>query len=354
VGSFASDAHEGRVTGQDLGVTIERRACDDPDTLAPMRVLLVTGMYPTPERPGLGAFVRDQVESLRALGGVEIELFAIEPGGSGRWIAAARELRRRYAGERFDVVHAHYGLAGWSALAVRGAPHLVTFHGTDLAHPVVGRMSRALARLIDLPAPVSRHLTRFAGGGLPGAGTRSPAAVLPMGVNLDRFARRDRAESRARLGLDAGRPYLLFPADPARPEKRHDRARELAEATGAELLGYGGVTPDQVPDLINAANAVVAPSEREGYGLAPLEALACDVPVLSTDVGVAPVALRGIEGALCAPFDRERWLAALRPHLDDPDPRIDGRARAELFDRNRMAARVFEVYRELASGTPRR
>jgi glycosyltransferase involved in cell wall biosynthesis len=114
------------------------------------------------------------------------------------------------------------------------------------------------------------------------------------------------------------------------------------------------VTPDQVPDLINAANAVLAPSEREGYGLAPLEALACDVPVLSTDVGIAPVALRGIEGALAAPFDRERWLAALRPHLDDPDPRIEGRARAELFDRNRMAARVFEVYRELASGTARR
>ncbi|MEA2474872.1 MAG: hypothetical protein QOE06_2787 [Thermoleophilaceae bacterium] len=320
----------------------------------PMRVLLVTGMYPTADRPGLGGFVRDQVESLRALGGVEIELFAIEPGGSGRWLAAAHELRRRYRGERFDVVHAHYGLAGWSALAVRGAPHMVTFHGTDLAHPVVGRLSRALARLIDLPAPVSTHLARLPGGGLPGAGTATPAAILPMGVNLDRFGPRDRAEARKRLGLGPGGPYLLFPADPARAEKRHDRARGLASATGAELLDYGGVEPDAVPDLVNAANAVLAPSEREGYGLAPLEALACDVPVLSTDVGIAPVALRGVAGTLCAPFERERWLRALEPHLADPDPRIAGRARAELFDRNRMAARVFEVYRELAGGFARR
>jgi glycosyltransferase involved in cell wall biosynthesis len=319
-----------------------------------MRVLLVTGMYPTASRPGFGAFVRDQVEALRAIGGVEIEVFAIEPGGSGRWLAAARELRRRYGRERFDVVHAHYGLAGWSALAVRGAPHLVTFHGTDLAHPVVGRLSRALVRMIDLPAPVSTALTRFAGGGLPGAGTRHPAAVLPTGVNLDRFARRDRAECRERLGLDPGGRYLLFPADPARPEKRHDRARLLAEVTGAELLGYEGASPESVPDLINAANAVVAPSEREGYGLAPLEALACDVPVLSTDVGIAPVALHGIQGTLSAPFDRDRWLLTLEPHLADPDPRIDGRGRAELFDRNRMAARVFEVYRALASGTVHR
>jgi glycosyltransferase involved in cell wall biosynthesis len=327
---------------------------DDPDTLAPMRVLLVTGMYPTASRPGFGAFVRDQVEALRAIDGVEIELFAIEPGGNGRWLKAASELRRRYAGERFDVVHAHYGLAGWSSLAIRGAPHMVTFHGTDLAHPIVGRMSRALARMIELPAPVSTALARFAGGGLPGAGVSRPAAVLPSGVNLDRFGPRDRAEARARLGLDPGVRYLLFPADPARPEKRHDRARALAEAAGAELLGYEGAAPEHVPDLINSANAVVAPSDREGYGLAPLEALACDVPVLSTDVGVAPVALRGIAGTLCAPFDRDRWLQALEPHLADPDPRVEGRARAELFDRNRMAARVFEVYRALASGSARR
>ena len=53
-----------------------------------MRVLLVTGMYPTPERPGLGGFVRDQVEALRAIGGVEIELFVIGSGGSARWVTA--------------------------------------------------------------------------------------------------------------------------------------------------------------------------------------------------------------------------------------------------------------------------
>ena len=310
-----------------------------------MRVLVVTSMYPTPSRPGLGGFVRDQVEALRGMDGVEIELFAIEPGGHSRWITAARELRRRYAGERFDVVHAHHGLTGWSALAVRGAPRVLTFHGTDLAHPVVRRMSRALARIVDLPAPVSATLAR---DGLPGAGARRPAAVLPCGVNLERFERRDRRDARERAGLDPGGRYLLFPADPARPEKRHDRARELAAAAGADLLDYSDTEPERVPDLINAVNAVVATSEREGYGLAPLEALACDVPVLSTDVGIAPLALRGVEGTLSAPYDRDAWLAALRPHLESDDPRIDGRRRAALFDRNRMAARVLQAYRELA------
>jgi glycosyltransferase involved in cell wall biosynthesis len=314
-----------------------------------MRVLVVTSMYPSESRPGLGVFVRDQVEALRAIDGLDVELFAFEPGGAGRFARAARDLRRAHGKSRFDLVHAHYGLTAWTALALgRRVPLVVTFHGTDLTHRLVGPLSRVVARLVDFPAPVSASLARLPGAGLPGAGATMAAPVLPCGVNLDRFAPRDRGAARTRLGLDPGGRYLLLPADPARPEKRHDRAREIATAAGAELLTYGAVGSADVPDMINAANAVLAPSEREGFGLAPLEALACDVPVLSTDVGIAPLALRGIRGVLAAPYEREAWLAAVRPHLDDPDPRVAGRARAALFDRNRMAERVFQAYREIA------
>ena len=52
-------------------------------------------------------------------------------------------------------------------------------------------------------------------------------------------------------------------------------------------------------------------------------------------------------GTLCAPYDMERWTAAAKPHVESPDPRIDGRRRAKLFDRNRMAERVFNAYAEL-------
>jgi glycosyltransferase involved in cell wall biosynthesis len=314
-----------------------------------MRVLVVTSMYPTPSRPGLGGFVRDQVEALREIDGLEIEVFAFDPGGASRFARAAARLRRTHGRHRFDLVHAHYGLSGWVALALgRRAPLIVTFHGTDLSHRVVGPLSRALAPLVDVPAPVSARLAR---AGLPGAGTERAAPVLPCGVNLDRFARRDRRAARTRLGLAADERYLLFPADPSRPEKRHDRALELARAADAQLLTYGGLAPEQVPDAINAANAVVATSEREGFGLAPLEALACDVPVLSTDVGIAPLALRGVAGTLCAPYDRDGWLRAVTPHLDASDPRVVGRRRAALFERNRMAERVFETYRDTTRGT---
>jgi glycosyltransferase involved in cell wall biosynthesis len=306
-----------------------------------MRVLVVTNLWPTPESPARGGFVRDQVEALQRVEGLDIELFTFGLGAR-EYLHAAGQLRRRYKGRRFDVVHAHYGLCGWTALAVRGAPHVVTFHGTDLAHPRVGPLSRALARLIALPAPVSASLARD--GRL---AARKRLAVLPCGVNLERFHPIDRREARTKLGLDPDKPLLLFPADPARPEKRYDRARELADAAGTNLIAYEQRPPEEIPLMVNAANAVLVTSEREGFGLAPLEALACDVPVLATDVGVAPLVLEDIPGSLCAPFDLARWSAALAPHLAAADPRVNGRLRASLFDRNRLAERVFRAYQDL-------
>jgi teichuronic acid biosynthesis glycosyltransferase TuaC len=312
-----------------------------------VRVLVVTNMYPSPERPALGGFVRDQVEALRELRGLEVEVFAFAGGGARAYARAARALRARHRGGRFDVVHAHYGLSGWVALALGSGPLVVTFHGTDLAHRAVGPASRALARVIDLPATLSASLAR-SGDGPHRAGRERRVAVLPCGADLDRFAPRDRRAARAAVGLDPDGPLLLFPGDPRRAEKRHDRAAALAQAARARLLTYEGVAPSLVPSYVNAADAVVATSEREGFGLAPLEALASDVPVLSTPVGIAPLVLSGVEGTLCAPFDEARWLAALRPHLEARDPRVEGRAHARMFERRRMAERVACAYRELA------
>jgi len=309
-----------------------------------VRVLVVTSLYPTAAHPERGRFVADQVEGLRALG-AEVELFTFEPGGTN-YLSAARELRRRHGDSKFDVVHAHHGLGGWTArsLGKRLAPLVVTFHGTDLEHRVVGPMSRRLARGIDLPAAVSAALGRAR---IPGAGITQRVAVLPCGIDLNRFKVIARSEARRELGLDPKGRYLLFPAHPGRPEKRHDRAAALAAEVGAHLLTYESTPPEQVPLYINAAAAVLVTSEREGFGLAALEALACDVPVLATDVGIAPLALAGIGGTLCGPFEVDHWAETARIHLAVHEPRVSGRTRASLFGRDRMAARVLKAYGEL-------
>jgi teichuronic acid biosynthesis glycosyltransferase TuaC len=307
-----------------------------------VRALVVTNMYPTPERPPLGSFVRDQVEALKRRDDVEIELFAFPPGLRA-YPNAARAMRRRYRNQHFDVVHAHFGLTAWPAVAARLGPVVVTLHGNDLFHPRSNRLTRAILPLTRLPAAVSREFSQL----IPGAGTTRQVAVLPVGIELERFRPIPRREARETLGLDPDGPYLLFPHDPARPLKRFDRAQEAAGDT--TLLTLGSVPPDEVPYWINAANAVLVPSQAEGFGLSVIEALACGVPAFGTPVGIHPVALRGIDGAFCAPYERDVWRAALAPVLAAEDPRVEGRARAELFSADRMAARVVAAWRDVAA-----
>ena len=310
-----------------------------------VRVLVVTNFEPDPAAPHRGRWVMDQVEGIRGHG-VEVELFTFPPGSS-QYTPATRRLRRLLARERFDLVHAHYGLAGWCAQLAGAKPLIVTFHGTDVRHPVVGPLSRRLARRVRLVAGVSRSL--FAPeAGRPGLPRRPGAdAVLPCGPDLGRFTPTDRARARQDLGLDPEARLLFFPADPARAPKRHDRAAELAAASDAELLSGGGIEPERMPLWINAADAVVVTSEYEGFGLACLEALACNVPVLSTPVGIAPFALGGVDGCLVQEWDPAAWSATARRILDAGGRRVDGVDRAAQFAAARMADRVVCAYEEI-------
>lgn len=308
-----------------------------------VRVLVVSNMAPDAAHPERGGFVRDQVAALRRIPGLDVTFDEVPPGA---YRDAARGLHRRHRGVRYDVVHAHFGLTAVPALAVRARRRGVTLHGRDLRHRSTRPVTLAALptqRLIGLASPDLDGL-------LPRA-FRGRARALPVGLELSRFGRTPRATARAALGLDPDEAFLLFPYGPDRRVKRVDRARELAAAAGLPLRTLGGVPPDRMRDWMNAATAVAIPSEHEGFGLAAVEALACDVPVLATPTGAHVETVGAVPGCLCAPWDLAAWTAALAPHLADDDPRVPGRTVAEAHGTDTYAARLVEAWRALG---PRR
>ena len=312
-----------------------------------MRVLVVTNFMPDAAAPQRGRWVRDQVDEVRKRG-IEADLFEFARG-RGEYLPAARRLRSLLRQQQFDLVHAHYGLAGWVAKLAGARPLVVTYHGTDARHHLVGHLSRRLAWRVDLVAAVSRALFDPEDGrpGLPAVPGR---AVLPCGPDLARFRPIPRPQARQALGLEPEGRFLFFPANPARPEKRHDRAAELAAACEADLLTGGSIEPEQMPLWINAADAVLVTSDYEGFGMAAVEALACEVPVLSTPVGIAPYALGGVDGCLSADFSVAAWEPVVRRHLEAADARVAGAARAATLAAGPMAERAIEAYRAVVAG----
>ena len=299
-------------------------------------------MLPDAAHPERGSFVRDQVAALRAPRRARGRAARVRPRRAraraarrASCAAATGRRRRSPAGPpraRFDVVHAHFGLTAWPALAVPARVRALTVHGTDVRHPRTRLATAAVLRAIDLLAAVSAPLVQE----LPGAPRPARALVLPCGVDLERFPPLPRAQARAELGLDPERP---LPAVRRRPRARRRSAttsRSRSRARSASSCStLGGVEPEHVPLWVNAANAVLVPSEREGFGLAVLEALACDVPVLATPVGIHAEALaRRRRHAVRAVRAASAGARRSQPHLRARTRACEGRARAARFSRD--------------------
>ena len=192
-----------------------------------MRALVVTNMYPSPagRRSADSSATRsrrcgDRRPRRRAPR-------SSPPGGARSYARAARDLRRRFRAERFDVVHAHFGLDGLAGARGRRATRVVTLHGNDLLPPALARdHARRPAAAWTSSARRRRGLRRRTSRAPAprAAASRSCRAASTSTASARSTAR----AARARLGLDPDGRYLLFPDDPARPVKRADRARELA------------------------------------------------------------------------------------------------------------------------------
>jgi glycosyltransferase involved in cell wall biosynthesis len=172
--------------------------------------------------------------------------------------------------------------------------------------------------------------------------------IVPNGVDFTRFVPMERVACQRRLEWSTERSHVLFPAPRSRGEKRYELAAQavgLLEREGheVELHALEGVSHDQVPIWLNAAHAVVLTSRREGSPNVVKEALACNVPVVSVDVGDVRERLAGIAGCFVTeptPQDLAQKLARVLPGRTS----VDGRTAIADLSLERVAEKLREIY----------
>ena len=187
-----------------------------------MQVLYFTNMWPTAERPGFGAFVRAQADSVKSLG-VDVDVLPMLGGHpSVRYPRGLLQLRRRLRERRADLVHAHYGYSVALATMQWEAPVVGSYCGSDLYSPGQRLLCSWAGRRIAGPIVKNQEMKQILG--------RPDTVVLPNGVDLSVFRPGDRSSARRELSLPADEIYVLFPYDPGRREKRYGLAVEAVKA----------------------------------------------------------------------------------------------------------------------------
>jgi teichuronic acid biosynthesis glycosyltransferase TuaC len=333
-----------------------------PSDQSEMRILAVTNIYPTPAHPALGTYVEQQVRSLRDIG-VVVDVWYLDRAAQGRgvYFRLGKKLQEKLEAGKYDVVHIMYsGLLGELATrSVRNIPTVVTIHGSDLLGSELSRPIQRLSSHIGVLA--TRRAANRADGiitvsnglreALPHYIDRSKVKVIPCGIDLDRFKPLDSLECQQQLGWDSTAVHILFATARGDPIKRPELAAKAVATLkqlglNAQIHEMQGIPYDRVPIWINASDALILTSQHEGSPTIVKECLACNVPVVSVDVGDVRDQLEGIDGCLIAAADPDDLAAGLRA-ASLMRRHMNGRERMRRFSLERSAERVRDFYSEI-------
>jgi glycosyltransferase involved in cell wall biosynthesis len=309
-------------------------------------------------------------------------------------------LAEHWTGERApDVAHAHFwmsGLATLQAAAVTGVPVAQTFHALgsvkrryqgdkDTSPPGRIAIESSVGRRADVViATCSDEVAELARLGVPGdhvrvvpcgvdvehfrPGPAGDAGTLPRGARyrvlcIGRLVERKGVETVVDALAELPDVELVLAGGPSAdqlegdPEARrlHDLATSHGVADRVHLVGR--IDHDDLPALVRSADVVVATPWYEPFGIVPIEAAACGVPVVGSAVGgLLDTVQDGRTGLLVPPRNPAALAVALRSLLDDPGRRaafgVAARRRAVArYGWDRVAAQTQQVYRTLARST---
>ena len=249
----------------------------------------------------------------------------------------------------YDLIHSNSGLAAPYALLQPGRPVVQTFWGSDLMGDYLNgqyhHVCRFCARQFDAAIVRNEAMRRELG---------TEAHIIPAGVDMEKFKPMPRREALEHVGWDPDTKHVLFPSDPTVSHgKREDRKNyELARAVAAraadqladrvELQTVSGVPHDEMLYYMNAADALLLTSKLEGSPNTVKEALACNLPVVSTDVGDVRKRLRNVTPSAVGTSEAE--LVAELVGVLEHGGRSNGRTHVEEVSWDRMAEQIIQVY----------
>ena len=240
-----------------------------------MRILIVSRYkekYPSRQAP----FVTEQGEAIRAIGH-EVEFFLLK----GNYVKQYFALRKKIKEWKPDIIHAHYGLTAIVAELQCKVPVVTTFHNGETHHWYVNLMSSLFSKLakhVIYVAPHIREKVYF---------KAQNYSIIPCGVSLNDCFLMDKAEVRKELEWELDKKYILFGGAFHDLRKNAPLLKEAVASLQREDIIVEEMwkrTRRECMLMMNAADVFALPTKNEGSPQALKEAMACNCPIVATDV----------------------------------------------------------------------
>lgn len=241
-----------------------------------------------------------------------------------------------------DIIHAHYGLSGLLAVLQKKIPVVITFHGSDVNYSSNRLLSRIASGLSSHNIIVEKSFRQK-------LKLRKDYSVVPCGVDLDTFKYSGRTEARMHLKWDQSEKVILFSSAFDNRVKNYPLAKEVMdELQGVRLIELKGYNREEISCLMNAADALLVSSFYEGSPQVVKEALACNLPVVSTPVGDVPDLLKNVTNSYVTPYNYLVIAETLR-HILQLQQRSDGRKSVLSLGNNEVSGKLIKIYQSVLS-----
>jgi len=320
---------------------------------------MVTGRLPSSTNPGTQSFISRQIDSLRPYCS-QIDIHEVVGNKLFKHIQSARYISK--IAHNYDVIHVHYGLFAVAAILGKGStPIVLSLMGSDIfgTADITGkvtfltaleaRLTKWLVGMCDRVIVKTKQMAE--------AIPKIQTDIIPNGVDLQLFNERSMLECRKLLGWEKDCFYVLFPGNPARPEKNWNLAVKSIEVAQKlvnkkiNLIPLHKVLSNDVPLYINASNLVLMTSYSEGSPNVIKEALACNKVIVSVDVGDVSITIGNLEGCSIVEYNSTSIGDETANRLNDCITIVKGSKRlSELsLDLNSVAGKIVRIYQEILS-----
>lgn len=285
--------------------------------------------------------------------GIKLDNYLIRGRGIKGYARNIPRLKKVLRDNKYDIIHAHYGLSGIiSDVSRKKEKLIVTFMGSDLLGSVnkKGIYTGWGKVLVAVNRAFSRYRYDFNI-----VRTKAMKAILkkstnveivPNGVDFTVFYPMEKENARKRLGITDNNKMVLFISDPDNPVKNFSLAKRAFESLrleNSELKVVCGQTHEALNLYYNAADLLLFTSFHEGSPNVIKEAMACNCPIVSTDVGDVRDITGKIEGTYLCSFDA-RDVSEKIGEAVGFGRRTNGREMITHLEVDRVAKRIIDIY----------
>ena len=303
--------------------------------ISQMRILFVSKSI----EDAPSSFVESQGKSLMSLN-VEIEFFLIPNGGVIGYLKSFPSLMNKIKEFKPHLIHAHYGFCGLLSNIQRRIPVITTYHGSDINYRnnrVLSKISIFLSAFNIFVSEKQKNLVK----------PKINFTVLPCGINIKTFYPIDKLEARNKMNLDHKIKLILFSNYFSTKTKNAILAQNaVGQIKNANLIELKGYTPTEVCLLLNACDVALMTSFTEGSPLFIKEAMACNRPIVSTNVGDVKELIQDIEGCFITSYDLDDVKKKVI-NASKFDKVVNARIKVLKYDEHEIAKEIKTIYEKV-------